>query len=106
MPAAAVAAMPALPVIYSGENHAPEFIQVIIFAFNGLQFGRFHARCLHCGPAESHQTIPAQARAHGMSLGQLPLDLGGNGERLAPARPLVGTAVGDATRILPPARRA
>ena len=105
MPAPAVAAMPALPVIRGGENHAPEFIEIIIFAFDGLRFGNFHARQLNRRLAEFHQTLPAQTRAYRMRLRQPPLHLGGNGEPLAPARPLVGAAVGDAARVLLAARR-
>ena len=107
MPTPAVAAMTALQVIRGGEDHAPEFIEVKIFAFDGLRIRSFRARRrIASRLAEPHQTLPAQARAHRMRFGQLPLHLSGNDIRLAPARPLVGAAIGDTTRILPPARRA
>ena len=107
MPAPAVAAMTALQVIRGGEDHAPEFIEVKIFAFDGLRIRSFRARRrIASRLAEPHQTLPAQARPHRVLHGQLPLHLSGNHISLAPARPLVGAAIGDATRILPPARRA
>lgn len=106
MPAAAVAAVPALQMIRGGENHAPEFIEIIIFPFDGLRVGSFRATRRDRRLAEAHQTIPAQARAHWMRLGQFTLHLGGKGERLAPAQPLVGAAVGNAARVLLSARGA
>ena len=35
--------MSALQVMRGGEDHALEFLELIIFAFDGLQLGRFHA---------------------------------------------------------------
>ena len=44
MPTPTVAAMPALQVIRGGEDHAPEFIEVIIFPFDWVCGGGFLAR--------------------------------------------------------------
>lgn len=105
MPAAAVAAMASLQKKRGGEDHAPDFIEIIILPLDQLCSGQFRER--RCGGrvTESDQAIPAETNTIRADIGQSLLHLGGNGERLAPARPIVGVAIGDPALILPPAHR-
>lgn len=103
MPATAAATMAALQEKCGRENRPAQLIEVIVFGFDRLLRGSFHARRRRL--TKPRQAIPAKAGALRARFCQLTLHLDGDGECLAPTRPFVSAAIGHAAVILTSAHR-